>query len=37
MTDIISDAINNNNVGIFPMHEQWIDIGSHESYEKAKK
>ena len=37
MTDIISDAINQNNVGIFPMHEQWIDIGSHESYEKAKK
>ena len=30
-------AIKNNNVGIFPMHEQWLDIGSHANYEKAKK
>ena len=37
MTDIISKAIKNNNVGIFPMHEQWLDIGSHVNYEKAKK
>ncbi len=37
MTEIISEAIKNNNVGIFPMHEQWLDIGNHENYEKAKK
>ena len=36
MTDIITKAIKNNNVGIFPMHEQWLDIGSHANYEKAK-
>ncbi len=37
MTDIITASIKNESVGIFPMHEQWIDIGSHENYEKAKK
>mgnify|MGYP001158369280 FL=1 len=37
MTDIITASIDKESVGIFPMHEQWIDIGSHESYEKAKK
>ena len=36
MTDIISKAIKNNNVGIFPMHEQWLDIGSHEIMKKQK-
>ena len=36
MTDIITASINKESVGIFPMHEQWIDIGSHESFEKQK-
>lgn len=37
MTDIIEKYIKNNDVGIFPMHEQWLDIGSHENYKKARK
>ena len=37
MTDIIKKYIKTNNVGIFPMHEQWLDIGSHENYKKARK
>ena len=37
MTDIITKAIKNTNVGSFPMLEQWLDIGSHANYEKAKK
>jgi len=37
MTDIIEKYIKTNDVGIFPMHEQWLDIGSHESYKKARK
>ena len=37
MTEIITSLIDKDSVGIFPMHEQWIDIGSHENYEKAKK
>ena len=37
MTDIIEKYIKTNDVGIFPMHEQWLDIGSHENYKKARK
>jgi len=37
MTDIIEKYIKTNDVGIFPMHEQWLDIGSHENYTKARK
>ena len=37
MTDIIEKYIKTNDVGIFPMHEQWLDVGSHENYNKARK
>ena len=37
MPDLINMYINKNQVGIYPLHEEWIDIGSHEDYEKAKK
>ena len=37
MTDIISSYIKKNAVGIFPMHEQWLDIGNHENYKKARE
>ncbi len=37
MTDLISSAIRKESVGIFPMHEKWLDIGNHENYDKAKK
>ena len=37
MTDIIAKNIKKDSVGIFPLHEQWLDIGSHKDYEKAQK
>ena len=37
MTDIIEKNIKNNNVAVFPLHEQWLDIGDHENYKKAQK
>ena len=37
MTDIIANNIENNDVGIFPLHEQWLDIGNQKDYEKAQK
>jgi len=37
MTDIIAKNIKNDSVGIFPLHEQWLDIGSHKDYEKAQE
>ena len=37
MTDIIEDNIKKNNVAVFPLHEQWLDIGDHENYKKAQK
>jgi len=37
MTDIIEKYIKTNDVGIFPLHEKWLDVGSHENYKKARK
>jgi NDP-sugar pyrophosphorylase family protein len=37
MTDIIENNIKNKSVGIFPIHEQWLDIGNHKDYEKTQK
>jgi len=37
MTEIIENNIKNKSVGIFPIHEQWLDIGNHKDYEKTKK
>ena len=37
MTDIISSYIKKDAVCIFPMYEQWLDIGNHENYKKARE
>jgi len=37
MTEIINNYVSKQEVSIYPLHEQWIDIGSHEDYEKAQK
>ena len=37
MPDLINDYIVNKQAGIFPLHEEWIDIGSHDDYEKANQ
>ena len=37
MTDIISSYIKKDEVCIFPMYEQWLDIGNHENYKKARE
>ena len=37
MTDIIENNIKNKSVGIFPIHEQWLDIGNHKDYEKTQR
>jgi len=37
MTILIEKYISNKNVSIYPLHEQWIDIGSHKDYEEAQK
>ena len=37
MTDLIEKNIKENSVGIFPLHEQWLDIGNHKDYEKAQE
>ena len=29
--------IKNKSVGIFPIHEQWLDIGNHKDYEKTQR
>ena len=36
MTELISLYIKKNKVSVFPLHEPWIDIGSHDDYEKAQ-
>jgi NDP-sugar pyrophosphorylase family protein len=36
MTELISLYIQKKQVGVFPLHEPWIDIGSHEDYDKAQ-
>ena len=37
MTTLIGQYVSDRNVSIYPLHERWIDIGSHEDYEKAQK
>ena len=37
MPDLINHYIANDQAGIFPLHEEWIDIGSHDDYEKANQ
>ncbi len=37
MTDLLDIYIKNNSVAVFPMHEQWIDIGNHKDYKKANE
>ena len=37
MTDVINNMVDKNKVGIFPMHEEWIDIGNKENLLKARK
>ena len=38
MPDLLSYAkLNNGSVGVFPLHEYWIDIGRPETLEKAHK
>ena len=37
MTSLIDDLISNDlRVGSFPVHEYWVDIGTHEQLEQAK-
>ena len=36
MTEIISNYILSKRVGIFPLHESWIDIGNPDDFTKAK-
>ena len=36
MTDLISLYIKKNKVSVFPLHESWIDIGSHDDYKRAQ-
>ncbi|MDB4089704.1 nucleotidyltransferase family protein [Gammaproteobacteria bacterium] len=37
MTTLINQYVSERSVSIYPLHEHWIDIGSHEDYEKAQK
>ena len=37
MTDVINNIVDKKKVGIFPMHEEWIDIGNKENLLKARK
>ena len=37
MTDLLMNYINKKSTAVFPLHEQWIDIGSHKDFEKANK
>tara|TARA_B110000858_G_scaffold195764_1_gene252951 strand:+ start:4593 stop:5618 length:1026 start_codon:yes stop_codon:yes gene_type:complete len=36
MTDLINLYIKKNKVSVFPLHESWIDIGSHDDYKRAQ-
>jgi len=37
ITDLISKNVNAVEIGGFPIHESWIDIGRHDDLEKARK
>ena len=38
MTDFLQNQVDNDKkIGIFPIHEYWLDIGHRESFEQAKK
>lgn len=37
MTDLLDIYIKTRSVAVFPMHEQWIDIGNHKDYKKANE
>lgn len=37
MTDLLMNYINKKSTAVFPLHEQWIDIGNHKDFEKANK
>ena len=36
MTELVSLYIKENKVSVFPLHESWIDIGSHDDYKRAQ-
>lgn len=36
MTELLDLYIESNSVGIYPLHESWIDIGNPDDYDKAK-
>lgn len=36
MTDLVQKYIKTKSVGIFPLHEHWLDIGNHKNYEEAQ-
>ena len=37
MTDVIDECLNKNgNVSVFPLHEYWTDIGTHQDLENAR-
>ena len=35
MTDFLAKEMSNGDVGAFPIHEYWLDIGQIDEYEKA--
>ena len=37
MTDFISAELNKSNIGAFPIHEYWLDIGRLEEFKKANQ
>ncbi len=37
MTSLLNQYVSDKNVSIYPLHENWIDIGSHEDYKNAQK
>ena len=37
MTEIISKNTITNKIGVFPLHESWIDVGNPDDFIKAKK
>jgi len=37
MTDVIDECLSKNgNVSIFPLHEYWADVGTHQNLENAR-
>ena len=37
MTDLLSSSIDNKQLGVFPIHEYWLDIGRMSEYKKANE